>query len=93
MVDGRGMGEWSAGCLVRSTCAGNKMEPGGATEVAGALRGTTTLTSLDLSGEQRLCCGVVVMWGEDMARGALNTLLEIVGCASGLSCIRALYLS
>ena len=69
VVDGRGVCEWSLGCRVRSTCAGNGMGPGGATEVAGALRGMTTLTSLDLAGEQRLCCGVGVMWREDMDRG------------------------
>ena len=69
VVDGRGVCEWSLGCRVRATCADNEMGPGGATEVAGALRGMTTLTSLDLAGEQRLCCGVGVMWREDMDRG------------------------
>ena len=69
VVDGRGVCEWSLGCWVLSTCAGNDMWTGGATEVAGALRGNTTLTSLDLAREQRLCCGVGVMWREDMDRG------------------------
>ena len=69
VVDGRGMCEWRLGCWVRSTCADNEMGPGGATEVAGALRGMMTLTSLDLGGEQRLCCGVGVMWREDTDRG------------------------
>ena len=61
VVDGRGVCEWRLGCWVLSTCADNDMGPGGATEVAGALRGNTTLTSLDLGGEQQLCCGVGVV--------------------------------
>ena len=59
---------WRLGWWVRSTFAGTLVGLDGENEVAGALRGMTTLTSLDLGGEQRLCCGAGVMWREDMDR-------------------------
>ena len=72
VVDGRGVCEWSVGCWVRCTCAGNDMGRYEATEVAGALRGNTTLTSLDLSCEQLVCCGVGVMWRVKRNQGAFE---------------------
>ena len=91
VVDGRGVCELRLGCWVRTMCAGNEMGPGGATEVAGALRGNTTLTSLALFGKQQLCCGVGVMWREDMVleSGWLcewRFMRVSVGCEAGRGC-------